>query len=83
MTWRRCGWPPTTRAGSDCSPDTRRCAATLPAGIDHIDEFVTMRRLWDVGDVLAMEATWDTTRFSDHYRPQLRDFAVSLGALPG
>jgi Ser/Thr protein kinase RdoA (MazF antagonist) len=55
----------------------------LPEGLDRIDDFVTMRRLWDVGDVLAMEATWGTTRFSDQYRPQVRDFAVSLGALPG
>jgi Ser/Thr protein kinase RdoA (MazF antagonist) len=50
----------------------------LPPGIDHLADLVLMRYLWDVGDMLAMETVWQTTRFSDKFRGQIHEFAQSL-----
>lgn len=54
----------------------------LPPGIEHIDDFARMRVLWDVGDLLAMQATWGNTKISDQLRQQLPKLAAHLGLSP-
>ena len=45
-------WNTVLDAYAECRP--------LPPGIDRIDELVKIRTLWDIGDILAMEAVWGT-----------------------
>ena len=52
---------------------------SLPAGIDAIDRLVQVRMLWDVGDILAMEAVWGTDEASRQVRDALPGLCARLG----
>ena len=51
----------------------------LPPGIDAIDELVKIRILWDIGDILAMEAVWGTDDASRQVPEALPKLCARLG----
>lgn len=51
----------------------------LPPGIDQIDQFVKMRVLWDIGDILAMEDVWGTDQASRQVPEGLPKLCEQLG----
>jgi Ser/Thr protein kinase RdoA (MazF antagonist) len=50
-----------------------------PAGLDGIDDLVRVRALWDVGDLLAMEAVWGNDDASRQVRAGLPALCARLG----
>lgn len=52
---------------------------TLPEGLDRIDAFTKMRMLWDIGDMLAMEATWGRSDVTEKVPEHLPRLAAALG----
>lgn len=53
----------------------------LPSGIDRIDELVKIRVLWDIGDILAMEAVWGTDDASRKVPEALARICERLGVV--
>ena len=51
----------------------------LPPGIDQIDLLVKVRSLWDIGDILAMEAVWGTDDASRQVPEALPKICDRLG----
>jgi Ser/Thr protein kinase RdoA (MazF antagonist) len=55
----------------------------LPFGLEHIDDLVRVRALWDVGDILAMEQVWGTDEASRQVRDALPNLCTRIGAQTG
>jgi Ser/Thr protein kinase RdoA (MazF antagonist) len=82
--WRAYDFAPLRMSLSDVNWDAVLDAYAqerpLPPGIDQIDQFVKIRALWDIGDILAMEAVWGTDDASRQVPEALPKFCERLGA---
>ena len=82
--WRAYDFAPLRMSLSDANWDAVLDAYAqmrpLPPGIDRIDQLVKARVLWDIGDILAMEAVWGTNEASRQVPEALPKLCERLGA---
>jgi Ser/Thr protein kinase RdoA (MazF antagonist) len=63
----------------DAVLDGYRSVTPLPVGLEHLDELVHARILWDVGDMIAMREAWGADDVTHEVRRTLPELAARLG----